>query len=250
MIVKVSDREGKKYSVGRQLDSDRKVFYDIDKYFTSMFKASSQLKHHAVRDFIRTWNADNASTGDSFISFRLTRDATVYVAYDNRIPQRPDWLDNNFVPLIGAGGFKTVGIDSTVYHYIFYKEYSANVLVSLGGNYGAGYNMYTVFAMTGYDKPVNAYGPELENDYRIVFRAYPNPFNSVTNFTVGPLGRGSLDLEIYSLDGKKVYERTGICPGNSLCSIVWNCSGSAQQMYIARLQAGSRIFTEKLTRMR
>ena len=42
---------------------------------------------------IRTANADDESSGDDFLGFDLALDATVMVAHDTRIRERPRWLD-------------------------------------------------------------------------------------------------------------------------------------------------------------
>ena len=88
---------------------------------------------------ILTANDDKASSGQNFITFELRGDATVYVAHDKRIAQKPDWLSAWKVT-----GEQVVDSRSNVFN-IYSTDVSGGRIV-LGGNCGSmDDNMYLVF---------------------------------------------------------------------------------------------------------
>ena len=92
---------------------------------------------HAIEKFpaflsgaamIRTPNADDGSSSKSLLSFDLPLDATVYIAHDERVKQKPAWLAN-------FGDSDSV-ITSTDKHSVFRlwaKDFPAGP-ITLGGN--------------------------------------------------------------------------------------------------------------------
>jgi len=86
--------------------------------------------------YIRTANGDKNSTGTSFLTFTVDRDATVYVAHDKRIAATPAWL--------GAWTDASDDLVTTDATLGLYKKDFAEGAVTLGGNEGGGYSMYSV----------------------------------------------------------------------------------------------------------
>lgn len=89
--------------------------------------------------YIQTAQADNASVGDDFFSFEVDQPVTVYVAHDDAIQPKPDWL----------AAFRDTGVDIVIGERttmsLYEKEFSPGK-VTLGGNYGFGQTrMYLVF---------------------------------------------------------------------------------------------------------
>jgi len=89
---------------------------------------------------IQTSNADKNSTGNSFMSFELHGEATIYVGYDSRIATLPGWLANNFE----VTGEQIMNNRNDIYN--LYSNVVKEGRIVLGGNYGGPEdNMYTVF---------------------------------------------------------------------------------------------------------
>jgi chitodextrinase len=96
--------------------------------------------------YIRTPNDDMRRKDDpDYLQFRIDRDATVYVAYDDRNRPLPGWLN----------GFTDTGMDLKTYSpmSLFARDFPAGT-VTLGANDGPG-SMYTVVvaAVDGGDSP-------------------------------------------------------------------------------------------------
>jgi hypothetical protein len=88
-------------------------------------------------DVLQTANGDKCSTGESFLSFDVDQAVTVYVAYDVRIPSLPGWLQS-----WTDTGDEIVDTDTT--RHLYRQDFAAGT-VTLGGNEGCSYSMYTVF---------------------------------------------------------------------------------------------------------
>ncbi len=67
-------------------DIGEKVY--IDRSYT--IEQMPQFLQGAIQ--IKTRNNDKQESGSAFLSFEIKGDATVYLAYDKRIPQKPEWL--------------------------------------------------------------------------------------------------------------------------------------------------------------
>jgi len=97
------------------------VYIDRSYTFTSVPAA------HEGREFIRTANDDRNATNPDFLTFTLTADATVCVAYDDRATSLPAWLDDSWT-LTGD----TIGT-SDMTRRLYKKDFPAGS-VTLGGN--------------------------------------------------------------------------------------------------------------------
>lgn len=98
--------------------------------------------------YLRTANADKASTGDTFLSFTVDRNVTVYVAHDERITTKPAWL----------AGFTatsdTLSSDGGLFR-VYRRDFPAGT-ITLGGNGGTdNQSMYNVIlAASGSSVPL------------------------------------------------------------------------------------------------
>jgi hypothetical protein len=89
--------------------------------------------------YIKTANDDKSSTGISFMTFNVNQHVSIYVAHDDRISTKPEWLT----------GFTDSGRDLIIIdqaHSLWKKDFSRGD-VTLGGNGGSGKSMYTVIAV-------------------------------------------------------------------------------------------------------
>lgn len=82
----------------------------------------------AGEGIIRTANEDDASRGNSFLTFDLALAATVYVAHDVRVKQRPEWME------AFADSDLTVATSDTQFR-LWSKDFPPG-MATLGGNIG------------------------------------------------------------------------------------------------------------------
>jgi len=83
--------------------------------------------------WIMTANADKSNSSDSYLSFTVDRNVTIYVAYDPRATSLPNWM----------GGFtdtgRTLGVTDPGTSFLrLYRKNYPNGTVTLGGNRAAG----------------------------------------------------------------------------------------------------------------
>jgi hypothetical protein len=102
-------------------------------YFTNEQSAISEVPADLDgAEIIRTHSDDKDLTSLSALSFTVSQDATVYVAYDGRVTSPPDWL---------TGGWTLHSDDelkSWFYFLLYKKDVAAGETVVLGGNNAAG----------------------------------------------------------------------------------------------------------------
>jgi len=118
-------------NVGQLLYVDRTVEY------------ASVPSAYQAKTFIKTANDDKHETGSSFMSFDINRDASVYVAHDDRLSTKPGWLTTDFTDT----GDDLVDDSGESVHLSLYKKDFTTGTVTLGGNEGGGQpncSMYTV----------------------------------------------------------------------------------------------------------
>jgi hypothetical protein len=113
-----------KYPVAENLNVGSQ--YYIDRTYT-LTEVPSEL---TVASWIKTGNADKTNTSESFLTFSLTRDAMVYVAYDSRATSLPNWLSE----FTNTGSvLKTTDVQLKIY-----AKFCSAGKVTLGGNMAAG----------------------------------------------------------------------------------------------------------------
>jgi hypothetical protein len=86
--------------------------------------------------YIKTANGDKGGVGDSFLSFDVNQDVTVYVGYDIRITGRPSWL-------LDFNESAAMIVTSDTSFNLFYKDFPPGT-ITLGGNNSADNSMYSV----------------------------------------------------------------------------------------------------------
>jgi len=141
--------------------------------------------------WIKTANADRTNNAERFLEFTLTRESNLYVAYDNRALQPPNWLKDNFTD---TGEF--IMVSESAGKLNLWKSRYLPGRVSLGGNMASGVqtttslSMYVVMIEDAQSAPnTDAAAPQ-----NFVLRQnYPNPFSR----SGGALGRGQTKIEYY-----------------------------------------------------
>jgi hypothetical protein len=102
-------------------------------YFTNEQSAISEVPAYLDgREIIRTHSDDKDLTALNTLSFSLTSDATVYVAYDGRVTSPPNWLTSGWT-LHSDDELK-----SWFYFLLYKKDFLAGETVTLGGNNAPG----------------------------------------------------------------------------------------------------------------
>lgn len=103
----------------------------------------------AGETYIKTPLADSAFSGDSYLSFDVDQDITLYIAHDEAINPRPGWLS----AFEDTGVTLSAGKDSAM--SLFKKDFAAG-RIELGGNGGseAGELMYSIIIVNHPSIPV------------------------------------------------------------------------------------------------
>ena len=105
-------------------------------YIDRSFSYSSIPNEYIGLRYLMTRNDDKDSSNSTFISFDVSRPVSIYIAYDERITSIPSWLstwiDTN----------QTITTNDATLH-LYNKVFNSGT-VTLGGNEGQGFSMYTV----------------------------------------------------------------------------------------------------------
>ncbi|MCI0698048.1 Ig-like domain-containing protein [candidate division KSB1 bacterium] len=138
--------------------------------------------------WIKTASADRNGTGEPFIEFTLTRESNIYVAYDSRAQQPPDWLRNYFTP---TNEFITVSENNIKLK--LWKQHSLPGSVVLGGNMAGGVQAGTSLSMyvvlvEDVQAPPTTNSPAPQSF--VLFQNYPNPFSATGS--IGGISRTTI----------------------------------------------------------
>jgi hypothetical protein len=125
--------------------------------------------------WIKTANADRANAAARFLEFTLTREANLYVAYDSRAVQPPNWLKDYFT---NTG--ESIMVSESAGKLNLWKSRYVPGKVTLGGNMAAGVqtgtslSMYVVLIEDTQASP-NPDSPAPQSF--VLQQNYPNPFS-------------------------------------------------------------------------
>ena len=155
-VTNVKTASGSRYEV-----ADSGFAWHVLPYIDREYRYSALPVELTGATLIRTANADAASRGDRFLTFDVNRPVTVYVAHDERMELKPEWLGRfertNLV--LASDDIRSRGAG------LFKKHFAAGS-VTLGGNAGtqqAAYSMYSVIIVPRGAKnlpPVVDIGPD------------------------------------------------------------------------------------------
>ncbi len=126
--------------------------------------------------WIKTASADRNDTGEPFIEFTLTRESNIYVAYDSRAQQPPNWLRNYF-----ALTNEFIMVSENNVKLNLWKRHSLPGSVVLGGNMAGGVQASTSLSMyvvlvEDVQAPPTTNSPAPQSF--VLFQNYPNPFSA------------------------------------------------------------------------
>lgn len=91
----------------------------------------------------------------------------------------------------------------------------------------------------------NASGDDLPDSFRLK-QNYPNPFNPSTTIAFDVAKAGVVKLEVFDVLGRKVTELVNGRKAAGSYSVSFNADNLGSGMYIYRLQAGEKVFTQKM----
>ncbi|MBE9586783.1 hypothetical protein IM792_20205, partial [Mucilaginibacter sp. JRF] len=98
-------------------------------YADRTYKIKSVPSYLANTSFIKAANDDKINTQNTFLTFKVSRASTVYVAYDPRAKKLPTWLQGftKVSEQLGIDDPKLAGMN------LYKKDYAAGT-ISVGGN--------------------------------------------------------------------------------------------------------------------
>lgn len=159
--------------------------------------------------WIKTAQEDSGNSQNALISFVLKEKATIYVAFDPRAINYPDWLIDNFY----RTGQKIEVAAEIKYFDLWVMESDSGQIV-LGGNLAAGAegvkNMYVVIikseSMMQLALPDGMKDPKTKERPQTYFltQNYPNPFNAGTSLKFQLPIEAFVEIKIYNILGQLV----------------------------------------------
>lgn len=197
--------------------------------------------------WVKTANNDKFSTGDDFLQFVVYEDVIVYVAYDTRLTQLPNWLQN-WTPT------SYIIRDEDSVSFRCYSKNFTRGKISLGGNYGNDNSyMYLVLVRSiGTGKVEYPNQPQEKDDLGgshpaqdfELLQNFPNPFNPSTAIPFIARKEGQVQLKIYDSMGRQIrtIEMSVSSPGRY--HFVWdgrsddgNLCGSGIYLYLLKTES-------------
>lgn len=206
--------------------------------------------------YLKTSNSNETitRTGDSVYTFTLSKEAMVYITYDNNqynANHRPTWLVNNY----------TDNGDDIDNRSVWEKRCPAG-LVKLGGCAGdANYSMYTVIVrpLDSSDVVISSEEkPDTTASFSEGLTAQPNPFNPQLNLVLQckasrmmtKVALSTIKMDIYNPAGKKV---AGLTPkritqaGNQTrLEYSWNGGNYASGVFVVMARAYGKTWKKKV----
>lgn len=180
--------------------------YYIDRDYT-LTSIPSEMKGYL---WIKTANDDRDKKDINFLSFQLRDTADVYVAYDSRATNYPNWLTTHF-HRIG----KSIGVSEYAQDLDIWKKDIFTSVVALGGNLAPGAegveSMYSVIIQVkNADQPFGPEDPITQGASNIflLYQNSPNPFNAGTEIRFQLPRNVYVELKIYNILGQTVRTLT------------------------------------------
>ncbi|MDZ7366230.1 MAG: fibronectin type III domain-containing protein [candidate division KSB1 bacterium] len=148
--------------------------------------------------WIKTANADRANNAPRFLEFTLMRESNVYVAYDSRALQPPNWLKDSFTITN-----ESILVSESAGKLNLWKSRFVPGRVTLGGNMAAGAQANTTLSMyvvliEDVQSPSNPDSPAPQNF--VLKQNYPNPFSRSDVAS----GQGYTKIEYYLQESHSV----------------------------------------------
>lgn len=125
--------------------------------------------------WIKTANVDRTNSAERFLEFTLTRESNIYVAFDSRAAQPPNWLQNAFT---NTG--EVIAVSESGGTLNLWKARHVPGRVSLGGNVAAGVQTSTSLSMyvVMIEDVLTPPNPGTATPQSFVLQQnYPNPFS-------------------------------------------------------------------------
>jgi hypothetical protein len=170
--------------------------------------------------WIKTANDDRNNQDESFFTFQLSETAKIYVAYDSRAVNYPNWLINDFYR-IG----KQIGVSEYAEKLDLWERKCEPGIITLGANLTQGAqgveSMYVVLIENKNGQRPGS--PENMGDplslgpanMFLLYQNYPNPFNAGTEIRFQLPKNADVELTVYNILGQTVrtltqgYKRAG-----------------------------------------
>jgi hypothetical protein len=177
--------------------------------------------------WIKTASDDVFEKNEDFLNFKLSEKATIYVAFDSRALNYPEWLVSNCFR-IG----KSINVSGGVECLDVWAMETEPGLINLGGNLAqGGDNIQAMYAViikgenqnnmmiqNGMDDP-DSKSPNMNY---VLFQNYPNPFNEGTKIKFQLRKDANVEIQIFNIHGQtlKTLVQEHLTAGNHL--ILWN----------------------------
>lgn len=202
---KKADSDGSRFTVSNVFPAQYKVDtvsvgepYYIDRQYR-VLDLPERLKKTM---WIRTRNDDRHNTSSAFLLFTLTQRARIYIGYDSRATQKPDWLTRNF-----ERTSMRISVSDGVGYFEVWQAIKEPGQVVLGGNIANNAtnvgSMYVVLVESL--QPEQNISDNTPQPQKFTLQQnYPNPFNPETEISFYLQEDATIELTIYNMLGQEV----------------------------------------------
>ena len=197
--------------VGLTKDNYELAYLNVgDQYYVDRNYSINSLPEE-MNDYlwIKTANDDRDKKGEDFLSFQLTEATKIYVAFDSRALNYPNWLVNDFYR-VG----KNIGVSEYADKLDLWVKECEPGVITLGANLADGAqgveSMYVVLIETTNsqrpESPENLGDPASLGPANmfLLYQNYPNPFNAGTEIRFQLPKNADVELTIYNILGQTV----------------------------------------------
>jgi hypothetical protein len=144
--------------------------------------------------WIKTANADRNNNAETFLEFTLTREANIWIAYDSRVAQPPNWLRDFFTRTN-----ESIIVSESAGRLTLWKAHRLPGRVTLGGNMAPGVQTTTslsMYAVLIEDLQSPIPGDASTPQRFTLYQNYPNPFSIVGGVSRRSQGRTEIKYHL------------------------------------------------------
>jgi hypothetical protein len=239
-------------------------------YGDRTFTITTLPSAYAGLAWIRTANDSKSASNDPLVTFTVTANCTVYVAYNDNISPKSSWITSGWTDT----GDNIVISDGNQVLSVYKKYYAANASVSLGPNMAGGsgsIDTYIIMVLaTGVSpKILNGQTDEtsatrqaatelgigqtakaITSTTAMLLPNYPNPFNPSTTISYHLTQSSFVKLTVFDILGREIATLVNGMVESGLHQAVFDASKLSSGMYFYKLTTDEFTQVRKMLLMK